>query len=181
MTRTARLPLISDYPAHYASHRPISEALVLDGERTTYEAFSSRVDRCARALHHAGVGRGDRVATLSTPRPDYLVLFMATARIGGIWLGLNPRSRFDELEYIVGDAAPRILFAIAGFEERDYRGDLARLMQALAEAQLELGGFAEAEPAARRAVAILEATLRAGHPELAAAEALHARALDGTR
>ncbi len=130
MTRTARLPLISDYPEHHASQRPTSDALVLDGERTTYEAFSSRVDRCARALHHAGVGRGDRVATLSTPRPDYLVLFMATARVGGIWLGLDPRARFDELEYIVGDATPKMLFAIARFEERDYRGDLTRLMQA---------------------------------------------------
>ncbi len=58
MTRTASLPLISDYPEHHASHRHTSEALVLDGERTTYAAFGSRVDRCARALHHSGVGKG---------------------------------------------------------------------------------------------------------------------------
>jgi fatty-acyl-CoA synthase len=70
------------------------------------------------------VTKGDRVALLMTSRPEYLVVFLATARIGGIWLGLNPRHRLDELRYVLGDSRPALLLGQARIAERDYRGDL---------------------------------------------------------
>ena len=63
-------PRISDYVAHYAEHTPDAEAMVLDDERISYRVFNDRIDALARALIAAGVERGDRVATLSTPSPD---------------------------------------------------------------------------------------------------------------
>jgi acyl-CoA synthetase (AMP-forming)/AMP-acid ligase II len=59
-----------------------------------------------------------------TSRPEYLVLFLATARIGALWVGLNPRYRLDELRYIVADCQPVLLLAQARIGERDYRQDL---------------------------------------------------------
>ncbi|MFQ5939625.1 MAG: class I adenylate-forming enzyme family protein [Alphaproteobacteria bacterium] len=122
------LERISDYPRHYAQLLPEREALVLGDWRLSYRAFADAVDRCAKALLASGVGKGDRVAMLSTPRPEYFIVFLATARIGGIWLGLNPRYRLDEYRYVVGDAKPKLLFAITAFEDRDYLPDLGALM-----------------------------------------------------
>ncbi len=128
MQRTPELPLISDYPAHFAALQPEREALILGDERLSYAAFAERIERCARALLACGVAKGDRVATLSTPRPVYLVVYLAAARIGAIWCGLNPRAKIDELSFVVGDAAPRLLLSISAFEGRDFRPDLERLM-----------------------------------------------------
>ncbi len=139
---TVTLPRISDYPAHHASKAPMSLAVAGDGERLTYGEFAARIDACARALLGAGITHGDRVATLSTPSADHLVLFMATARIGAIWLGLNPKATYDELAYQVADAEPRLLFTISEFEGRDHLSDCQRLCRehACLEAVFTIGG-----------------------------------------
>ncbi|MEO8448968.1 MAG: class I adenylate-forming enzyme family protein [Gemmatimonadota bacterium] len=130
--RPPRLARISDYPAHWASIDPVREAVVFEGSRWSYHELADRVDRCARALLACGVARGDRVATLSPPHPDFYVTFLATASIGAIWLGLNPRYQLPELEYVAGDATPRLLFARSRIGERDYAGELAALKAGVA-------------------------------------------------
>lgn len=124
---TPILPRISDYPFLHARQKPDAEALVWEDVRLSWRDLAGRIERCARALLAAGVARGDRVAMLSTPRPEFVTVFMAATRIGAIWVGLNPRHRLDELSYVIGDAAPKVLFAIPSFEGRDYGGDLAAL------------------------------------------------------
>jgi acyl-CoA synthetase (AMP-forming)/AMP-acid ligase II len=59
----------------------------------------------------AGIEKGDRVATLAPPGLDFLQSYLAATRIGAIWVGLNPRYRFDELAYVLHDARPRLLLA----------------------------------------------------------------------
>src|SRR5690348_9728507 len=102
---------ISDYAAWYAAASPDAEALVLDQRRISYRELHEQVECLARALIAAGVRKGDRVATLCTPSPDYFVIFLATASIGAIWVGLNPRYRLQELGYVVEDCEPVLLFA----------------------------------------------------------------------
>lgn len=128
--RVPRLDRISDYPAWIAAQAPDAEAMVLDGRRWTYAAMRDAIDRLARALIAAGVGKGDRVATLQTPRPEYLIAFLATASIGGIWIGLNPRYMLDELAYVVGDAGPRVLLTRTRIGERDYGNEIVALRTA---------------------------------------------------
>ena len=130
--RTPELPLISDYPAHYAAERPDADALVVEeveAQTLNWQQFEHAIDRCTRALAACGVERGDRVAMLSAPRPEYLMVYMATARIGAIWQGLNPRQTYPELAYLVGDSQPKVLLGIEAFEGRDFTGDLKRLQQ----------------------------------------------------
>lgn len=124
---TVELDRISDYPAYWAERRPRAEALVLGEIRMTWCDFAAAVDRCAAALLAAGVRRGDRVACLATPRPESLISFLATARLGALWSGLNLRFRFDELAFVVGDSRPKLLLAMPSHRGRDYRPDIARL------------------------------------------------------
>lgn len=127
ITAAPVLPRISDYVAAHAARFPEREAVVGGGRRLTYADLDRLVTRCARALLAAGVEKGDRVALLGNATPEYLVVFLATASIGGIWMGLSPRYKIDEYRYLLGDARPSVVFSIRTFEGRDYRADLTRL------------------------------------------------------
>ena len=120
-------PRISDYPAHYAQQVPARAATILDGQRLTYSELAADVERCARALLAHGVAKGDRIAMLSTPRPEYLTVFLATARIGAIWMGLNPVHQLDEHRYVLRDCQPRLLFGFNRLRSRDNSADLRQL------------------------------------------------------
>ena len=122
-------PRISDFVGHYAGKTPDTVAMVLDDQRVTYGEFHERVEALARALLQAGVGKGDRVATLCTPSPDYFICFLATASIGTIWVGLNPRYQLNELSYVADDSQPVLLLARSRIEGRDYTPELEALAQ----------------------------------------------------
>ena len=118
------LERMSDYVGHYARLTPTREAVVYGEVRMTYADLDGAVRQCAKALMVAGVAKGERVALLGNPGLDFLVVFLATISIGGIWLGLSPRYKIDEYRYLLGDAQPKVLFSTGSFEGRDYRADL---------------------------------------------------------
>ncbi len=122
-----RLELITDYLDYHGENSPAAPAVSHDGRTLSYGELKQRVDELARALLAAGIQRGDRVATLSPPHPDFLITFLATASIGGVWLGLNPRYTRGEYAYVLADAAPAILFCRTRIGDRDYRADIAGL------------------------------------------------------
>ncbi|MDB5429975.1 MAG: substrate-CoA ligase [Caulobacter sp.] len=123
-----RLVRLSDYVGHYASTRPESEAVVFGAQRLTYAQLDLEVDRCARALARAGVGLGDRVAMLTTPRTEFIVTLMATLRLGAVWIGINPRYRLEEMAHILDDSRPRVFLSLLRDPDgRDYRPDLVAL------------------------------------------------------
>ncbi len=118
---------ISDFVFEHAERQSDAVALVLGERRWTYAALASAIDALASAMVAAGVVRGDRVATLQTPHPDYLIALLATASIGGIWVGLNPRYQLAELRHVVEDAAPKLLLARSEVMGRRYERELLEL------------------------------------------------------
>jgi len=127
------LSRISDYAHHYAVRAGASTAVRLGGTALSYARLAEEIDATALALLALGVRKGDRVATLQTPRPEFFTAFLATASIGAVWVGLNPRYRLGELLAVIRDARPRVLLTRASIDGRSYRGDL----EAIAA---ELGG-----------------------------------------
>jgi fatty-acyl-CoA synthase len=71
-----------------------------------------------------GVAKGDRVAVLAHNCPAFVELFFAVGKIGAILTPLNWRLSASELEYIMGDCQPRVLF---------YGAELAETAMALCE------------------------------------------------
>ena len=122
-----RFDRISDYARYWAEQAPGREALVSEHVRWPYAELANRVDQCAKALLRAGVQRGDRVATLAPPHPDYFVTFLAASSIGAIWLGLNPRYTLTELHYVIDDAEPCLILARSTIADRDFRDELASI------------------------------------------------------
>ena len=137
---------ISDYAYYYAKKQPGVEAMVLGNNRVSYAEMAQKIDDCARALIGAGIKKGDRVATLCTPSPDFFVLFLATSSIGAVWVGLNPKYTIDELNYVVQDSRPTIIFSRQKIGDRDYSEDLVTLKEGCETTQsiVILGGVGEA-------------------------------------
>jgi acyl-CoA synthetase (AMP-forming)/AMP-acid ligase II len=125
------LPRVGDYVQWHTTRQPDSIALTLGNDRITYAQLAKRIDELARALFAAGVRKGDRVATLQTPHPDYLIAFLATASIGGIWLGLNPRYQLNELQTALTDADPAILLTRSLIGARHFDRELTIIREAM--------------------------------------------------
>ncbi len=93
-----------------------------DGRTFTYGEVWDLAGRLAGALRAHGVGVGDRVAVQADKSPEAIVLFLACARAGAIYLPLNTAYTLNEVDYFVGDAEPRVI--VAAPSRRD---DLAAL------------------------------------------------------
>ena len=114
------LPRLSDYVDRYATETPAALAVVSSSQRLSYSDLKTQVDVWSRALLAAGIRKNDRVAMLCTPRAEFWIAFLATSKIGAIWLGLNPRYSIRECEYVVADAEPTLLFTLSEFAGQPY-------------------------------------------------------------
>lgn len=145
---TPDFPRLNDYVDWYAQTTP--RMLAIAGrERLTYLELQKQVRACADSLAACGVGPGDRVVTLSTPGGAFLVSFLASASLGAIWVGLNPRHTAAELDAAVTTLSPRVIFARQAIESRNYESWVATLPQSITSFLLAdgsaaaLAGFAE--------------------------------------
>ncbi len=118
---------IPEYLRHWASDTPDATAVAYDGAITTYAELAAQVDAVAKGFLAAGVRKGDRVAVLSHPHPNYWMTFLASLSIGGVWIGLNPKYRLPELTHVVNDSRPALLLGMADFAGQDFRSTLLEL------------------------------------------------------
>ena len=93
-----------------AALTPDREALVDGDARITYRDLATRAEAAARLLWEQGVRPGDRVATLTANRGEFVELLYAVARVGALLVPLNWRLAAPELAYQLADAGARVLF-----------------------------------------------------------------------
>jgi fatty-acyl-CoA synthase len=87
-------------------------------ERSTYGEVLDRARRLAGALHAMGIRPGDRVATFGWNSRRHLELYLAVPSMGAVLHTLNIRLFEDDLRYIVGHAADRVIFLDASLAEQ---------------------------------------------------------------
>ncbi len=75
--------------AETATRCPDQEATVFEDQRLTWRQIEERVDQLALALMEMQIQPGDRVGILSNNRPEYLIVYLAVARVGAILVGFN--------------------------------------------------------------------------------------------
>ncbi len=98
-------------------HRP----LVLTDEVTlTYGDVLARAEVLARGLRALGVGPGDRVALVVANRPEFVPLVVAVWRLGAAVIPVNFLFKADELAYVVGQSACRVVVTMANFRGVDH-------------------------------------------------------------
>jgi fatty-acyl-CoA synthase len=102
------------------------EAVVVrrQGYRATWSELSDEVELAARALIAHGVTKGDRVGIWAPNRYEWIVVQLATARVGAILVTINPGYRPIELQYALSKAGVSLLVMARGFRQSDYVGML---------------------------------------------------------
>jgi fatty-acyl-CoA synthase len=90
------------------------------GRRLTYRALSNQIDALAKGLLGLGFKKGDRIGVWSTDNIEWLLVQMATARIGAILVNINPAYRPRELAFALERSQVQGLFLIPAFRSSDY-------------------------------------------------------------
>lgn len=80
---------LSDTLAATARRYPDAEAVVFEEQRLTWREVDQQVTALANSFLTLGIKVGDRIGVLCTPRPEYLLTYLAAARIGAITTGFS--------------------------------------------------------------------------------------------
>lgn len=100
---------------NWARRTPDTTALIFEGQSTSYAVLDRETNLLANRLIAAGIEPGDRIAYLGKNSDRYFRLLIAVAKARAILLPLNWRLAQPELEYIVSDAQPKLLFCAEEF------------------------------------------------------------------
>jgi long-chain acyl-CoA synthetase len=92
---------------------PRGLAFTFENERVTHADYAARTDRLAAGLERAGIAAGERIAVISQNNLEFVDLYGAAARLGAILVPINWRLSPEEIVFILGDAAPRVVIADA--------------------------------------------------------------------
>jgi acyl-CoA synthetase (AMP-forming)/AMP-acid ligase II len=95
---------------------PDKTAVVSGGHRYSYRQLAERSWRLASALRSAGLGKGDRVATLLFNSPAMLEAHFGVPAAGGILVAVNNRLSSAEIGYILGHSGARYLLVDSDLE-----------------------------------------------------------------
>jgi len=144
---------IPDHFAMIAARFADREAVVSlpQNQRLTYSELATQVDILARGLIGSGFRKGDRIGIWATNSIEWLLLQMATARIGAVLVNINPAYRTRELSYALQRSEVQCLFLIPSFRSSDYIAMLVDLIPELKQAT-PITFHSQAYPALRRVV-----------------------------
>jgi fatty-acyl-CoA synthase len=110
----------TDWLARNAQYTPDATALVWQptGATYTYAELNALGNRLAQALAaEYGLEAGDRIAVLSENTVEHVLLFVAAQKAGFVLVPLNFRLAAPELQYLVDDSDPALLFAAADYAD----------------------------------------------------------------
>ncbi|EJL80233.1 acyl-CoA synthetase (AMP-forming)/AMP-acid ligase II [Variovorax sp. CF313] len=120
---------IGDFFDDMVAKQPDREALVSrhEGQRFTYRELQTESNRLAGALLNLGLAPGDRVGIWSHNNVAWVLMQIATAKVGLILVNINPAYRTSELEYALNKVGCKALVTMAQFKTSDYLGMLREL------------------------------------------------------
>jgi acyl-CoA synthetase (AMP-forming)/AMP-acid ligase II len=88
------------------------------GREVTYQQLNEQVNRFATGLHQKGFGKGDVCALFFPNCPEYAVVFLGVARLGGINTTANSLYSSAELVHQFNDSGAKVLVTIPQFLDR---------------------------------------------------------------
>ena len=112
---------------------PENDALVVrhQGIRWSYRELQAKVDAIAAGLIALGIEPGDRVGIWGPNSAEWVVVQLATAKIGAIMVCINPAYRLYELEYALNKVECKAVVSAEAFKSSDYLSMLNELASEL--------------------------------------------------
>lgn len=102
---------IYDFICRNAQLFPDNDCIVFKDVRLTHKQYREKCDRLAAGLLQSGIKQGDRIGVVAHNCDEFMILYGAVSKIGAILLPVNWRFQPDEVEYVLNDCTPTIVFA----------------------------------------------------------------------
>lgn len=117
-----------------AAHAPDGPAIVVPWQdvRWSWGELRDRVEAVAKGLLTLGLQPGDRVGICAPNCVEWVLVQLATARLGLVLVSINPAYRSHELGHALRLSGVRVLVTASRFKTTDYIAMLAELMPAAA-------------------------------------------------
>jgi long-chain acyl-CoA synthetase len=103
--------------AHHARAFPEKPALAMGDVTLTYGALNARVNRLARALRRAGVGRGDAIGAALHNGCEWFELLNAAGKIGAQLVPIGYRLKAPEIAHMVADSGATLMVGASDLRE----------------------------------------------------------------
>jgi amino acid adenylation domain-containing protein len=101
--------LLHERVSRSAEGRPAATAVVMGGERLSYQELEQRANRMARLLIESGVRPKDRVCLLQPKAPAAIVSMLAALKAGAIYVPVDVANPAARVRRIIAAAEPRLL------------------------------------------------------------------------
>ncbi len=95
--------------------------------RMSYRELDRESNRLASALLRCGIAQGDRVGIWAHNGAEWLLMQIATAKVGIVLVNINPAYRVTELEYALNKVGCKMLVTMTAFKTSDYLGIVREL------------------------------------------------------
>jgi len=128
---------IGDFFDAMTERQPERDALISrhEGRRLTYRQLQTEANQLASALLRLGLAPGDRVGIWSHNNVPWVLMQIATAKVGLILVNINPAYRVAELEYALNKVDCKALVTMPRFKTSDYLGMIRELAPELERAR----------------------------------------------
>ena len=144
-------PTIDDLLRRVASDHADAPALLYGDRSLSYRDLLAEIDRTVAALQGQGIGPGIAFAVLCRNCLDVMVAYYAAARLGAIFVPINPSLTAREVAHIVIHSGAVRLFhdeAMREIAEQAARAPLRRPLQALSSDRTPASVDTAADPTA---------------------------------
>ena len=113
---------IGGYFDEMVQDHPDNPALIVrhQGVSWTYRELQARVDQLASGLLALNVRPGDRVGIWGPNSSEWVLVQLATAKIGAVMVCINPAYRLYELEYALNKVSCSVLICDVQLKSSDY-------------------------------------------------------------
>jgi len=102
---------LPEWLARHARERADAPAVVFQDSALSWKALNESVLRTAKALSAKGVGKGDAVAVQLPNTPEFVISYLAIARLGAIMCTLHMPYRGAEIETLMKHSGARLLLS----------------------------------------------------------------------
>src|SRR5210317_2506258 len=128
---------IGVYFDRICEQHPDQDALIVRHQnvRWSYCELQKKVNELATGLLALGIAPGDRVGIWGPNSHEWVMVQLATAKIGAIMVCINPAYRLYELEFALNKVECKVVIAAESFKTSDYLGMLNTLAPELAASE----------------------------------------------
>lgn len=84
-------------------------AVTVNDASVDFATLNRLTDSFALHIKGCGIGKGDTVAVMLPNSLEFVIAYFAVLRLGGVFMGIDPRQTQEELRAIFMDANPKVL------------------------------------------------------------------------